>query len=106
MKVTVHSVVTSICLLGLVALVISQGNLIRDQNQTKAELSSALIDAIHIDEYHDERIKSLEEVVLPGVCVRPDTARLKLGGNNTVIFTVTTCDGRKMSMTRNIGTKA
>lgn len=106
MKVTLHGIVTTICLLGLVALIKSQGILIRDQNQTKAELSSAMLDAIHIDEFHDKRITSLEDVILPGVCVRPDTARLTLGRNNTVIFTVTTCDGKKMSMSRNIGTKA
>lgn len=99
MKVTLHGVVTSICLLGLVLLIKSQGILIQDQNKFVKE-------AIAIDEFHDERLLSLENTIQPGVCIRPKTAVLKRGLNNTVVFTVKTCDGKTLTMSKDFGLKA
>lgn len=87
MKITLQGIVTSICLLGLVILIKSQGILIRDQNKFVKE-------SIAIDEFHDKRLLSLENTIQPGVCIHPNTYVLKRGLNNTVVFTVKTCDGR------------
>lgn len=113
MKVTLHGVVTSICLLGLVGLLKFQGlmvknhnEFVKNHNEFVKDYNEFVEEVIAIDEFQDDRLLSLENTIQPGLCIRPDTAQLKLWRNNTVIFTVTTCDGRKMSMTRNIGAKA
>lgn len=99
MKVTLHGVVTSICLLGLVGLLKFQGLMVKDQNEFVKEV-------VAIDEFHDERLLSLENTIQPGVCIRPKTAVLKRGLNNTVVFTVKTCEGKTLTMSKSLGYKA
>lgn len=96
MKVTLHGVVTSICLLGLVGLLKFQGLMVKDQNEFVKEV-------IAIDEFHDERLLSLENTIQPGVCIYPKTAKMKRDHNHNVIFTVKTCEGKTLRLTKNFG---
>lgn len=99
MKVTLHGVITSICLLGLVGLVKFQGLMVKDQNEFVKEV-------IAIDEFHDERLLSLENTIQPGVCIRPKTAVLKRGLNNTMVFSVKTCEGKTLTIRKSLDIKA
>ena len=103
MKITLSGV----CIVILLTMVVILSKLttfgINSVQRLEAKVDKQFVESVTIDDYFDERIELIESIVIPGVCIKPETATMVRDHQHNVIFSVKTCDGRVITTTKNFG---
>lgn len=103
MKITLSGV----CIVILFTTVIILSKLtvfgINSAQRLEAKVDKQFVESVTIDDYMDERIEVIESIIMPGICIKLETATMERDYQNNVVFSVDTCDGRVITTSKNFG---
>lgn len=99
--------ITYICIATLFATVVVLSMHIKTTfdlvQRLEAKVDKQFVESVTIDDYVDERLEVIESIIIPGVCIKPETATMVRDHQHNVIFSVNTCDGRVITTSKNFG---